>query len=103
MWKRLLPVLLGLGLFAVMFGHVNWPKTWSFLKTADPFLCVATLVCYLIMIYLKSVRWSYLIQMQGARYSIWNCFLIYMSTLAMGNLTLGRAGDFAKIFFINKD
>ncbi len=61
------------------------------------------LLCFLMMIYIKGIRWSYLIKMQGHHYSVWNCFLIYMSTLAMGNLTPGRAGDFAKILYLNKD
>jgi hypothetical protein len=103
MWKRLLPVLAGLVLFAIVFRHVDWTKTWEYLRTADLFLCLAALACYLVMIYFKGIRWSYLIRMQGARYSVWDCFLVYMSTLALGNLTPGRAGDFAKVFFLNKD
>ena len=68
-----------------------------------PELSLAALLCYLVMIYFKGIRWSYLIRMQGGRYSIWNCFLIYMSTLAIGNVTPGRAGDFAKVFYLKKD
>src|SRR5258708_4362192 len=41
--------------------------------------------------------------MQGAHGSVWNCFLIYMSTLYLGNLTPGRAGDFAKVFYLKDD
>jgi uncharacterized protein (TIRG00374 family) len=106
MWKRFLPVLLGLGLLALMFWKVvpgGWAQTWNYLKIVDPLLSLAALLCYLVMIYFKGIRWSYLIRMQGKHYSIWNCFLIYMSTLAIGNVTPGRAGDFAKVFYLKKD
>ncbi|HXL73597.1 MAG TPA: lysylphosphatidylglycerol synthase transmembrane domain-containing protein [bacterium] len=103
MFKRLFPFLLGIVCFALIFNKVDWPKTWGYLKTTNIPLCVASVACLILMIYIKGIRWSYLIKMQGRHYSIWNCFLIYMSTLAMGNFTPGRAGDFAKILYLNKD
>lgn len=103
MFKRYLPVLLAVLFFIPVVLKVDWPKTWVYLKNTDILLCAAGLGCLLIMIYIKGIRWSYLIKMQGKTYSVWNCFLIYMATLAMGNFTPGRAGDFAKILYLNKD
>jgi uncharacterized protein (TIRG00374 family) len=103
MFKRFFPVLLGVLCCVLIYSKVDWPKTWGYLKVTNIPLCCAALGCLLIMIYIKGIRWSYLIKMQGRHYSIWNCFLIYMSTLCWGNFTLGRAGDFAKILYLNKD
>jgi hypothetical protein len=55
------------------------------------------------MVYIKGIRWSYLLKMQGQNYSVWNCFLIYMGSLFWGNVTPGRAGDFIKIFYLQED
>jgi uncharacterized protein (TIRG00374 family) len=103
MFKRLFPFFLGIVCFALIFNKIDWPKTWGYLKTTNVSLCVAAIACLILMIYIKGIRWSYLIKMQGRHYSVWNCFLIYMSTLTMGNFTPGRAGDFAKILYLNKD
>lgn len=103
MFKRVLPVLLAILFFIPVILKVDWVKTWGYLQNTNISLCMAGLACLLIMIYIKGIRWSYLIKMQGHHYSVWNCFLIYMSTLALGNFTPGRAGDFAKILYLNKD
>jgi len=101
--KRLLSVVIGILLFALILRNVNIPDTLVLLKKADWLLLLFALLLALVMVYLKGVRWSFLLRMQGASYSVWNCFLIYMATLYLGNLTPGRAGDFAKIFYLNKD
>jgi uncharacterized protein (TIRG00374 family) len=103
MFKRFLPVLLAVLFFIPVILKVDWVKTWGYLQNTNISLCLAGLAGLLIMIYIKAIRWSYLIKMQGHHYSVWNCFLIYMSTLALGNFTPGRAGDFAKILYLNKD
>lgn len=103
MFKRLFPVLLAVLCFIPLFFKVDWIKTWQYLRNTDPFYVAAGLGFLLLMIYIKGIRWSYLLKMQGATYSIWNCFLIYMATLMMGNFTPGRAGDFAKVLYLQKD
>jgi uncharacterized protein (TIRG00374 family) len=101
--KRLLPVIIGIILLALILRTVNFHDTIVILKQADWFLLFVALLSFVVMVYLKGVRWSFLLRMQGASYSVWNCFLIYMATLLLGNVTLGRAGDFAKVFYLNRD
>ncbi len=103
MFKRIFPVLLAVLCFIPLLFKVDWSKTWDYLRGTDPIYCIAGLAFLLLMIYIKGIRWSYLLKMQGATYSVWNCFLIYMSTLMMGNFTPGRAGDFAKVLYLQKD
>jgi uncharacterized protein (TIRG00374 family) len=103
MFKRYFTILLTVVLCVFIGVKTNWVQTWDYLRTTNIPLCVAALGFLLVMIYIKAIRWSFLIKMQGKDYSVWNCFLIYMSTLAMGNFTPGRAGDFAKILYLNKD
>lgn len=103
--KRYLPIVIGAILFALIIRlwKISLHDTVEMLRHSDWRLLLLALLAYVVMVYLKAVRWSFLLRMQGASYSIWNCFLIYMATLYLGNLTPGRAGDFAKVFYLNKD
>jgi uncharacterized protein (TIRG00374 family) len=101
--KRYIPVVVGVLLFGLIFRTVNIPDTWVILKKADWSLLFLSVLSLVAMVYLKGIRWSFLLRMQGASYSVWNCFLIYMATLLLGNVTLGRAGDFAKVFYLKRD
>lgn len=101
--KRYLPIALGILLFAIILREVNLSDTWTLLKQAEWTFLLLALLSFLVMVYLKGIRWSYLLRMQGVSYSVWNCFLIYMGTLYLGNLTPGRAGDFAKVFYLKED
>jgi uncharacterized protein (TIRG00374 family) len=96
-------VLVGIVLFIFILSKVNIADTWALLRNANLNLCFAALATLLLMVYLKGIRWSYLLKMQGYHYSIWNCFLIYMGTLFWGNVTPGRAGDFMKILYLKED
>jgi uncharacterized protein (TIRG00374 family) len=103
--KKYLPIVLGIGLFALVFkaAKISPTDTLSLLSHSNWALLLLALFSFVVMTYLKGIRWSYLLKMQGETYSVWDCFLIYMATLYMGNLTPGRAGDFAKVFYLKKD
>lgn len=101
--KKFIPILLGLVLFALVLLKVDLHSTWELLKHADPLLAFAGLLSFLVMVYIKGIRWSYLLKMQGKTYSVWNCFLIYMGSLFWGNATPGRVGDFIKVFYLKEN
>ena len=103
MWKKFLLIGIGVGLFLVILTHIDREKTWTILRGADWKLCLAALAAFLIMIYLKGVRWSYLLKMQGYRYPVWQSFLVYLVSMYWGNITPGRAGDFIKVLYLKED
>jgi len=105
MWKKILPVLLGLVLFGLVIskGQVDLAKVWDQLLMVRWSYCPIVILAFLAMVYLKGIRWSYLLKMQGHQYSVWNCFLIYMTSLFWGNVTPGRAGDFMKVLYLKED
>jgi len=103
MLKKILPIVVGLGLFALVLREVDTAKTWAILRTADLGLCAASFATMLVLVYLKGIRWSWLLRMQGHAYSTWNCFLVYMGSLYWGNITPGRAGDFIKVRYLQED
>ena len=103
--KRYLPIAIGVLLFVLIFRlwKISLADTLAMLRAADWRLLLLALLAFLVMVYLKGIRWSYLLKMQGVSYPVWDCFLIYMGTLYLGNLTPGRAGDFAKVFYLKQD
>ncbi len=105
MIKKYLPIIGGVLLFALIlrFWKISFTDTLAMLAHSNWALLLLALLTYVVMTYVKGIRWSYLLRMQGETYSIWDCFLIYMGTLYLGNLTPGRAGDFAKVFYLRKD
>jgi uncharacterized protein (TIRG00374 family) len=103
MIKRLLLIVVGVALFLFILLHIDREKTWNIMKGADWKLCFLSLVALIFMIYLKAIRWSYLLKMQGFHYSVWNCFLVYMTSMYWGNITPGRAGDFIKVLYLKED
>ncbi len=103
MWKRFLVIVVGILLFLLVLRSVDLAKTWDILKQADGKLCLLSLIALVSMIYLKGLRWSLLLKMQGQLYSVWNCFLVYMVSMYWGNITPGRAGDFIKVLYLKED
>jgi len=103
MWKRLLVIVVAIGLLALSLKGVKLHETLEILKGANWLLCFLALVILVFMTYLRGVRWSYLLKMQGYQYSAWNCFLVYMVSMFWGNVTPGRAGDFVKVLYAKQD
>src|SRR5579872_3643640 len=103
MWKKLLVVVIGIGLFVFVLMNVDREKTFDIMKGADWKLCALSLVALVGMTYIRGGRWSFLLKMQGYTYSVWNGFLVYMVSMYWGNITPGRAGDFVKILYLKED
>lgn len=103
MWKRLLVIVVPIVLLAWSLKGVKLHETLDILKGANWWLCFLALAILVAMTYLRGVRWSYLLKMQGYHYSAWNCFLVYMVSMFWGNVTPGRAGDFVKVLYLKQD
>lgn len=103
MWKRIAVIAFAIGLLALALKGVKLHETLYILKDANWLLCFLALIILVVMTYLRGVRWSYLLKMQGYEYSAWNCFLVYMVSMFWGNVTPGRAGDFVKVLYLKQD
>lgn len=101
--KNLIPVIIGFGLLAWILLGVDLTSVWAQLQRTDGRMVGLGLLAILVMIYIKGIRWSVLLRMQGYSYPVWDCFLIYMNSLFWGNVTPGRAGDFIKILYLKED
>ena len=100
--KRYLPIVVGIALFLLIIRlwKISLSDTLIMLHQSDWRLLLLCLLAYLAMVYLKAVRWSFLLRMQGASYSVWNCFLIYMATLYLGEPNARPGGGFREGFLL---
>src|SRR5258708_8596848 len=103
MIKRLLLIVVGAALFLFILKKVDLPATLHLLRQANGVFCLGAFIAVVGMIYLKAIRWSALLKMQGYHYSVWNCFLVYMASMYWGNITPGRPGDFIKVLYLKED
>jgi len=101
--KRWLPALFGIGLFALVLRNVNLTETWENLKLTQWGWASLAFALFILMVYFKGIRWSFLLKMQGVAYPVWDCFLIYLGSLFWGTVTPGRAGDFMKVLYLKRD
>ena len=51
-------------------------------------------------LFIKSLRWNYLLRQQNICLTYWETFLPYMSSLYIGFITPGRVGEFIKAFYL---
>jgi hypothetical protein len=95
--------ILGGLLFAYFLAKTDLEATWGHIRQADLGLLALSFLLVVAMIYVKGVRWSYLLKMQGVSYPVWDSFLIYLGSLFWGTFTPGRAGDFMKVLYLKRD
>jgi len=64
---------------------------------------LSALALVFLLLFIKSVRWNWLLKGQGITYKLGESYIIYLSSLYFGFITPGRLGEFIKAFYIKKD
>lgn len=102
MARRLLR-LLGPLLFLLILARIDLGRTIQMLGAVRLPLLAVALSLYPVLILLKAWRWRLLLRQQGANYTLRSAFLAYNSGLAIGYITPGRLGEFAKALYLRND
>jgi glycosyltransferase 2 family protein len=98
-WLR----IAGLILLALLLWKLNPSEVFSVIRrTALSFLIVAVLL-NIPQIFIKALRWRFLMIAQGIRYSTINAALSYFGSIFIGLLTPGRLGEFVKTIHVSHD
>ena len=56
-----------------------------------------------ILVFLKVLRWKYLLAIQGIRYSLKSAFIAYCTSILLGVITPGRIGEFSRALYLKDD
>lgn len=57
----------------------------------------------LIVLGLKSIRWSLLLRQEGCQYSFFNGFHAYLASYTIGLITPGRLGEISRLYYVRED
>jgi len=73
------------------------------LATADLVFVAGAMLAFPALIVLKSLRWALLIRETGHRYPVRSCIRSYFAGFALGVITPGRLGEFAKATYLRAE
>lgn len=66
-------------------------------------ILIVVLLLNLPVLFIKSLRWRYILKLQSISYSLSQTFISYLSGLFVGIVTPGRLGEAIKIFYLKED
>jgi uncharacterized protein (TIRG00374 family) len=93
---------LGFLLLGYFYFKVDWNQIGAVFQVQNPLLLLACLFIIPPQVFIKSERWRYLLKQQGHRIKALDSFMIYMSATLFGSITPGRAGELAKVYYLQK-
>ncbi|MCI0416527.1 flippase-like domain-containing protein, partial [bacterium] len=98
-WLR----IAGLILLGLLLWKLDSSAVFSVMRRTAPAFLVLAILLNLPQIFLKALRWRFLMFAQGIRYSTLNASLSYFGSIFVGLLTPGRLGEFVKTIHVSRD
>ena len=94
--------VIGLLILLYLFRQVDWVTLKETGESIDPRFLLGTWVLLFPHLFIKVLRWRYLLSLQGCPLDLFQAHKLYLSALFLGVVTPGRSGEFAKVFFLKK-
>ncbi len=91
---------LGVLLFCFLIYKVGWKETLDSISKVSVIHLLVALLIFWIAFYLKSVRWRIVSNSYGVRLQNYQAFKVFFIGLFLANITPGKIGDFARLFYI---
>ncbi|MBN1163713.1 MAG: flippase-like domain-containing protein [Candidatus Krumholzibacteriota bacterium] len=99
-WFKYLFQALGVALFVFIIIRIDLSQVWATYKNIRGRGLLLAAGIIILFIVFKSLRWKYLVELQGERVSLPKAVTIYTASLYLGVVTPGRIGDFAKSYYL---
>ena len=100
---RLLPLLIGGGLLALILSRIDLAKLGSVLKDAQWYWYALALLLLMANLLLISGRWRFNLGLLNLRYPYLELFLIDQAGALAGAATPGRMGDLARLVYFRQE
>ncbi len=94
--------LLGIIVFGIILWRIDLKSLYNILKNARWAYLAGGLLLVLVILAIKSLRWRYLMHLQGINFSYWDTFLMFSAGIFWGVLTPARVGELSKAFYLTK-
>lgn len=95
--------LLGLLLFLYILHKIDLHAALNGIRNFNPIFLIFYVICFTIMIILKSARWRVLLNSQLVNLSLTKVLKINIVANFWGTITLGRIGEIIKLDFLLKE
>lgn len=77
-------------------------EVWHSLLHADWYLLALAASINIVVIYLRSVRWTKLLEIQNYSFGVVEAFWSYLRSLYFGNVTPARLGELTRVHYVMK-
>ena len=94
--------LLGIIVFGIILWRIDLRSLVNILRNARLEYLAGGLLLVLVILAIKSLRWRYLMHLQGINFSYWDTFLMFSAGIFWGVLTPARVGELSKALYLTK-
>ncbi len=98
-WLR----IAGLLLLGFLIWKLDAATAFTAIQKTQPSFLIAAILLNIPQIFLKALRWRFLMQAQEIQYPISSSALAYFGSIFIGLLTPGRLGEFVKTIHVSRD
>ncbi|SHJ57969.1 conserved hypothetical protein [Aquimarina spongiae] len=91
---------MGVILFFLLIYNVGWQETFKSIKKTSLWYLLGSLPIIWLGHYLKSLRWRLVSHSYGISLGFYEAFKIFSIGLFLANITPGKVGDFARLYYI---
>ena len=95
--------LLGIFILIIILLRIDFHKLLITFSGLNVFLFFLISLLIIPVVFLKSLRWKYILAFQPAHYSTKEAFLVYLSSIYLGLVTPGRVGEASRAFYLRRD
>ncbi len=99
---KLLP-LAGIALFAALLLLFDVQAVGAVLRQARPELLVLFLLAHVPIVFLKAVKWRYVLRVLSYRVTLTGAVRSWLGGFAISLLTPGRVGDFSRAAYVERE
>ena len=95
--------LIGIAILAIILFKIDLRNAFRVISHINIMHLAGISLITVPQLFLKSLRWHYLLDMQGIKYSVWKSFIIYLKGIYLGVITPGRSGELIKVAYLRNE
>lgn len=95
--------LVGVFIFIFILLKIDIKQTIKIFTNVKIEYIILSSLLFIPHLFVKSIRWNLLLRQQKIKYSFFDTFIIYLSSLYVGFITPGRLGELIKVFYLKND
>ncbi len=94
--------LQGIIVFGIILWRIDLKSVYNILRNSRLEYLAGGLLLVVVILAVKSLRWRYLMHLQGINFSHWDTFLMFSAGIFWGVLTPARVGELSKSLYLTK-